>query len=210
MRIKTRVSGCEASKHHRFAYINKHTRCGIAIWKRSEFIQIHNHEWNQMRRRRRIGILGERARRNLNSTRNGNREPEIIPSSRRDSLVSLVCVFRTVREDYECWRAFRLCTWLCSEGPLSVFRFGLSVSGFSFFPFRLRLEPTSPATCWSIVINCLHDIPIVEQFVALLPRRKLRFLKLLEFIWRFTVFRMTIVKLWIVVLIVSFITINHV
>lgn len=41
---------------------------------------------------------------------------------------------------------------------------------------------TSPATCWSIVINCLHDIPIVETFVALLPLRKLCFHKSLEFI----------------------------
>lgn len=35
-------------------------------------------------------------------------ETEIIPSSRRDSLVSLVCVFRIVREVFECRRAFRV------------------------------------------------------------------------------------------------------
>lgn len=132
-----------------------------------ETFPIHSNpqSWmNRMRKRRQHPRPNAEARRNFNSTRNGNREPEMIPSSRRDSLVSLVCVFRIVREVFGCRRACRV----------------LGGSAGSILSFRVG--ECSPATCWSIVINCLHDIPIVEQFVALLLQRKLRFLETLDFI----------------------------
>lgn len=89
-------------------YLNVGTRAGfthpisqvVAFVGRKRTFWIHSnpHSWmNRMRMRRGYGPGFEGERHNFNSTWNGNREAEIIPSSRRDSLVSLVCVFRFVR-----------------------------------------------------------------------------------------------------------------
>lgn len=133
---------------------------------------------------------GVRVRSDFNSTRNGNREAEIILSS-REGFPRVICVrslFRIVREDWSvstaaaARRAFRACKPPTLGGSFIGVRFNSEALAFILcFPSVAR---TSPPTCWSFVINCLHDIPIVEQFVALLPRRKLRFLKPLEFICR--------------------------
>lgn len=104
----------------------------VHLWNcqpRTETIQIHNHEWNGMRKRRHHLVPDEGERADLNSTRNGNREPEIIPSSRRDSLVSFVCVFRIVQEHYECLREFLLFTLASGLG-------GSFTTGWGFHSFR--------------------------------------------------------------------------
>lgn len=102
----------------------------------SESIQIHIHEWTEWERDGRSCGAGAREGRNFNSTPNENRSG-IIPSSRRDSPVSFVCVrFSECRVDCRRVHSFHS-VW---DG--------------------------APATCWSIVINCLRWCSYCGVFVA--------------------------------------------
>lgn len=158
-----------------------------------ESIQMYSHEWTKCDRDSNILSGGVRVRRDFNSTRNGNREAEIIPSS-REGFPRVICV-RSFFELYA--RIGVLACVPIVHSALGSRHSALrrqSTVGGSFIGVRFNSEALAfilcfpsaargtPATCWSFVINCLHDIPIVEQFVALLPSRKLCFLEPLQFI----------------------------
>lgn len=81
------------------------------------------------------------ARRDFNSTRNGNREAEIILSS-REGFPRVICVrslFRIVREDWSVGVRSERALRRHSEGPLSVF-VSIRRHSHSFFAFRLWPE----------------------------------------------------------------------
>lgn len=119
----------------------------------AQSIQIHHYEWTEWKRDG-DRARGGRERDAISIVRETEIEAEIIPSSRRDSLVSLVCV------------SF---LQLYVTGPTTVrVRHGYDA-------VHSRRVPPSPATCWSIVINCCHDIPIVELFVAFTATEEIAF-----------------------------------
>lgn len=144
-----------------------------------EFIQIYGHEWIKCDRDKHIGRCKERVRWDFNSTRNGNREAEIILSS-REGFPRVICV----RSFFELYGRIRVLACVPSvhsaNSRRALYRCSFQFGGIRIHSLLSVCGPRwrgSPATCWSFVINCLHDMPIVEQFVALLPPRKLCFLE---------------------------------